>query len=56
VEEEEKGGGCSTVGCSLYSRQRWNEGGVVVEPWAANNGDGRGWDIVSAVWASMFGL
>jgi hypothetical protein len=31
-----KKGGCSTVGCSLYSRQRrWNESSAAVKPWLA---------------------
>jgi hypothetical protein len=36
AEEEEGGGGCSAVWCSLHSRQRpWNEDGAVAKPWAA---------------------
>jgi hypothetical protein len=50
VEEEERV--CSTVGCSLYNHQRqWNEGGTTVKPWVANSSGGRGWDVISMVWA-----
>jgi hypothetical protein len=43
-------------GCSLYSRQRWwNEGGLVVELWVANNSGSHSWDIVGAVLVPMSG-